>query len=1150
MISLILASDVKEPTLIVLPPALVSQWMAEFVKICGTALTVKFFPATGRELNVSSNVVITTYPALDHTQHTVAARLLREQRWGRVVLDEMQEIRSSATAIAMNCEGLLSERRWMMSGTPIFDGIADLRGELCFLRVEPFSSNTDDGFFDFAIQNHWEAKSGHGLDVLKNFRLFLLRRSKSMTIHESGLPLLGLKPLTVTFEPVPQSPSERALYCFLEFLVHSALRHDSGDETKSKLFLRLLRQLCVSATLVSGGMGCPSQLETLNRLMAAHNRRLYLTDEPDHDPSLPYSCDEAIRFLSHVVDRARVAEGYVTSLQMGGGGGVSRRDRASESIEEQLSEARDRLTSAQQNLLEARSKRAKANWHRLLELITMGYGQQGVVPTSRIVRLWKWRYLVNQLAITSQGLPVLLLRGWRPTELFFETPSASRAKRNWSRVLDKITRGEAFCVREKESDMENVLNDPGDELKPHDNAGLSPLRRKIRARWRWRFLLNKVLSSPEYAKNFAFQISTKRVDRLLSLKRLSNSVPQCRWAHPFSLLLSNLPRAVSKENLHGSIIDCLLEMEQLEIKQNRHPGSILNYVPISPNDHGSVTVHSISRVEDASSSWKALVQFSRHKYLELFRKGVNRSKGAQLASSGPLPFIEKTIAEAHAGLREAEAENKVYPCDANRKKEATTKKVYERAQRGLCIYGSRNKNKQEGHVNCCDAFGQIRDINPLYAYSLIASKESHIANATRIIAESLGSQHREAEQVKRLTQAQVSNRVSAEVLSLSTFEALQALKDGEADKTQCQVCREPLGNGFDSNGKVSLTRCGHLFCAGCWKEHVRVKTAEGRLRTPCPACRKEVVSDQILTVDPARTADKEALEEKRAKARMLVQEASSMLEESNGRLEPHLWEALYLAIALPPHRVDQSAHSSFTAIPGHVLAHIRHATGNSLYGATSAENNFHLSTKIEALLADLKKLPSGERSVVFASSKLTVKHLSMVLELHRIGYRSLFTGQEEDQSKSAVGDWQNDDLNVPVLVVQAGAAACGLTLVTASKMFLLEPFLKYEEEQQAYGRLHRYGQVREVECKVYFTPVSVESRLLEWRKQGSTTEMEKSIVYAPLRSEVDPEPKEKEDLTQTRFLLGLGDDDASMEEDEEDEDSLIEEEKPSIAYDM
>lgn len=42
----------------------------------------------------------------------------------------MQEIRSSTTDIAKRCDNLRCDKRWMISGTPLFDGLDDLKGEL------------------------------------------------------------------------------------------------------------------------------------------------------------------------------------------------------------------------------------------------------------------------------------------------------------------------------------------------------------------------------------------------------------------------------------------------------------------------------------------------------------------------------------------------------------------------------------------------------------------------------------------------------------------------------------------------------------------------------------------------------------------------------------------------------------------------------------------------------------------------------------------------------------------------------------------------------------------------------------------------------------------------------------------------------------
>jgi SNF2 family DNA or RNA helicase len=102
-------------------------------------------------------------------------------------------------------------------------------------------------------------------------------------------------------------------------------------------------------------------------------------------------------------------------------------------------------------------------------------------------------------------------------------------------------------------------------------------------------------------------------------------------------------------------------------------------------------------------------------------------------------------------------------------------------------------------------------------------------------------------------------------------------------------------------------------------------------------------------------------------------------------------------------------------------------------------------------------------------------------------------------------------------------------------MFFLEPFVRQEEEQQAYARCHRFGQEHSVHAKVYFTPVSIESRLLEWRKQVATASRpDTKVVYTDLM-EVDEgsddedlgdagnhdELDEQDDTAQTLFLLGL-----------------------------
>jgi hypothetical protein len=1168
VLALILATREKKDddatTLIVVPPALLTQWQAEIRKITGLHLKTEIFnpvassfrPAFPDQRSGGAvDIVLTTYAALSLN---TAAKTLQSISWKRIVLDEMQELRSGTTQLAKHCQNLTGHRRWMLSGTPLFEGVEDLKGELCFLGLEPFAALSDDGFFDFCIKQQWEAKSRFGLENLLALSLVMLRRSKTMSyldpIRKKQVPLLGLPPLTVIMEPVVQDPSERAIYCYLEYLVHSTLTNRDEDrnneasrkkitssartraEGKRRLFLRLLREACVSCHLITGGPGCPSRLDTLDRVIIEHNRQSPSLNAPTGRPKKTndaISCDEAIDFLSQVIDTVRVETGFETTQLAGGGMGRNRRHRATESAAEKLDSARKRLESAKKQVAIEKSKRAKTRWHQALEMITTGALEPSYAATgnSAIQHLWQWRHLTIHLIQeqasksppswlsrgwrhltqrqASKSPPSWLRRGWRPTNNFYHSPSFYRARDNWRHLVSLVVEGEAFCkvghsskpgnLNLKENASLSKLNseqsmhedDSYEEERQYEGGKLTSqtTTRKCHALWRWRFILNNATGRAK-TDMFPFKFLEKH-DRTLSLLRLSKRQPIFRWAHPFTALLEEIPVSVTLDELKRAL--------SLNPKQATHnfPDKI-------------VSISQVSQDRNEAGNWKAYARFSSPTEFARFLTEAKKIKGVELETQVALPSIEEEMERCRVIQKDAKAAFTVYPCDANAEKRKGASKAYSLAQLGLRM-----------HFDAYQRPGHIIVRPPLLPAGSSRTSLEGCSEAIRGCNEKLqeyASILSEAvRKVENLENA-VRREVSQEVQNLSTFEILETLKAGDRKSAICPVCLCPLGE--EGNGTVSMTRCGHIFCCGCLQGYITSKRADGNNSPPCIQCRKRITPSETVVVDPGINDD-ESIEQQRERARTVVREASHMLEQSNGHLSPDLWQALYMSFR-PPMEIGKTRHKTHTTIPAPLLAHFRTCTGLPLVdvdkvGAFARNVELSsLSSKIRRLLADL---PKTERSVVFATSRDTVKHLLSVLGAMQFHVRGLFTGQEESGSRQALEDWRG--AAVGILVVQSGAAACGLTLTDASKMFLMEPFLRHEEEQQAYSRLHRYGQTKKVECKVYYTPVSVESRLLEWRKKEESSNMpDERVVFAQLHSDEDVD-EEEDDVMQSRYLLGL-----------------------------
>ncbi|KAI1742970.1 SNF2 family N-terminal domain-containing protein [Xylaria scruposa] len=137
-----------------------------------------------------------------------------------------------------------------------------------------------------------------------------------------------------------------------------------------------------------------------------------------------------------------------------------------------------------------------------------------------------------------------------------------------------------------------------------------------------------------------------------------------------------------------------------------------------------------------------------------------------------------------------------------------------------------------------------------------------------------------------------------------------------------------------------------------------------------------------------------------------------------------------------------------------------------------------LSSKIEALVTDLKRLPRNTKCVVFSTWRLTLDLVKVGLDQSSI--ESIrFDGKVPQNERGAVVDRFRTDPGIRVMLLTLSCGAVGLTLTTASRAYLMEPHWNPTLEEQALARIHRLGQTREVTTVRFYIRDSFEEQVIK-----------------------------------------------------------------------
>ena len=105
--------------------------------------------------------------------------------------------------------------------------------------------------------------------------------------------------------------------------------------------------------------------------------------------------------------------------------------------------------------------------------------------------------------------------------------------------------------------------------------------------------------------------------------------------------------------------------------------------------------------------------------------------------------------------------------------------------------------------------------------------------------------------------------------------------------------------------------------------------------------------------------------------------------------------------------------------------------------------------------------------VIFSQFTRSISLLLFVLRMNGVNAVKIVRGDSNEELSRAIETF-NEAESCKVLLLHSGSSAAGLTLTAAKYVFLLEPFLRAGEEAQAINRVHRIGQISQVQARTYY----------------------------------------------------------------------------------
>ncbi len=251
-----------KPSLIVSPASIVYNWYNEFEKF---APSIKVFKYIGNERNKSFDyfndfdIILTTYGLLRNDIES-----FEKFPFYYIVLDESQMIKNPGSKIYSSVLKLTSDRKLLLTGTPIENTLTDLWTQLNFVNREMLGSlKFFKEYFVKGIERHDEAIASRLQKIVKPF---IFRREKQEVAKD-------LPPLTEQIRYCKMSETQEKMYETEKSKVRNMIYESIENETFQKSTINVLqalmrlRQLANHPALVGANHGSSGKFDEVLRML-------------------------------------------------------------------------------------------------------------------------------------------------------------------------------------------------------------------------------------------------------------------------------------------------------------------------------------------------------------------------------------------------------------------------------------------------------------------------------------------------------------------------------------------------------------------------------------------------------------------------------------------------------------------------------------------------------------------------------------------------------------------------------------------------------------------------------------------------------------------------------------------------------------------